>query len=135
MIAQGNAADSLHSWLIFVLGVKIFGMKIQQNVPKSIYVLSFLFAMAFWLVFDTTRMDNFTKTLYFFFLPLTATPYIMCVIHKEGQEPEEYLKKTYGGHVGLMWFVRIFMMVVVSTLSSVAALLVLGAIGLIASLF
>ena len=110
-------------------------MKIQQNVPKLIYALCFLLAMAFWFVFDTTRMDDFAETVYFLFLPLTATPYIMCVIHKEGQEPDGYLKKTYGGHAGLMWFVRIFMMVVLSTLSSVAALLIFGAIGFIASLF
>jgi len=77
-------------------------------------------------------MDDFAKTVYVFFLPFTATPYIMFVIHKEEQEPEEYWKKMYGDSVGSMWFVRIFMMVVVSCLSSVAAFIVLAAIGLIA---
>lgn len=108
-------------------------MKVQQNVPKLIYALCILLAMAFWFVLDTTRMDNFTKTVYFLFLPLTATPYIMCVIHKEG--PDGYLEAAYGGHPRLTWFVRIFMMVVLSTLSSVAALLVFGAIGFIVRLF
>lgn len=64
-------------------------MKIQQDAPKSIYALCGLLAAAFWLVFLSTGMDDFTKTLYVFFLPLTAAPYIMWVIHKEGQEPEE----------------------------------------------
>jgi hypothetical protein len=118
------------------LGIKkIFRMRIQQNVSKFIYVLCVFLAMAFWLVFFSTRMDNFAKTVYVFFLPLTATPYIMWVIHKEGQEPEGYLKEVYGGYIGLMWFGRIFMIVVVSTLGSITALLLLGAIGLIASLF
>jgi len=80
-------------------------------------------------------MDNIAETVYVFFLPLTATPYIMWVIHKEGQEPEEYLKEQYGGHIGLMWFVRIFMMLVISTLGSFAVLLIFGAVGFIARVF
>jgi hypothetical protein len=79
-------------------------------------------------------MNDFATTLYVFFLPLTATPYIMWVIHKEGQEPEEYLKEMYAGSVGLMWFVRVFMMVVVSLLGSILAVLVLGAAAFIVSL-
>jgi hypothetical protein len=111
-------------------------MKIQQNVvPKFIYLLCVLLAMAFWFVFISTEMDGFAKTVYVFFLPLTATPYIMYVIYKEGQEPDGYLKETYGGSAGSIWLVRVFMMVVVSALSSIAALLVFGAIGLVASLF
>ena len=84
--------------------------------------------MGFWFVFDSARMGDFSKTVYFLFLPLTAAPWMMCVIHKEGQEPDGYLKETYGGHVGLMCFVRIFMMVVLSILSSVVGLLVFGAV-------
>jgi len=80
-------------------------------------------------------MDSFALTVYCLFLPLTAAPWMMCVIHKEGQEPDGYLKETYGGHAGLMWLVRIFMMVVLSALSSVAGLSVLGAVVLIASFF
>jgi len=76
-------------------------------------------------------MDGFARTLFVLFLPLTATPYILWVVHKEGQEPETYFKDTYGGQTGLMWVVRVFMMVVVSTMSSVAAIMILGAFGLI----
>jgi hypothetical protein len=92
-------------------------------------------ATTWWLILFSVRMEDFAKILYAFFLPLTSPPCIMWVIHKEGQEPENYLKEMYANNVGLICFVRIFMMVVVSMLSSVAALLVLGAIGLIKSLF
>jgi hypothetical protein len=110
-------------------------MKIKRNIPKPIYGLCVLLTMAFWFVLDSTRMDGFGKIIYFIFLPLTSAPYIMCVIHKEGQEPDSYFKDTYGSHPGLMWFVRSFMMVVLSLLNSVAALLVFGAIGIVASFF
>lgn len=80
-------------------------------------------------------MDGLVNTLYFVFLPLTGTPYILWAVHKEGQEPEGYFKDTYAGHDGLMWGVRVFMMVVVSLLSSVAAIIVLCVLGFIFRLF
>jgi len=110
-------------------------MKAKRDVPKFVYGMCTFLVMAFWFVFDATRMDGFAKIAYFLLLPLTSAPYIMCVIHKEGKEPDSYLKDTYGGHPGLMWLVRIFMMVVLSVLNSAAALLVFGAVGFVASLF
>lgn len=80
-------------------------------------------------------MGDTVKTVYASLMPLIATPYIMYVIHKEGQEPRRYLEEMYYSRIGLMWFVRIFMMVVMSALSSIAAILVMGAIALIASSF
>ena len=91
--------------------------------------------MAFWFVLNTTTMNDFARAVYCLFLPLTATPYIMFVIHKEGQKSYEYWEGVYGGHAGFAWVARIFMMVVVSALSSVAALLIFGAVRFIVNLF
>ncbi|MGA2446747.1 MAG: hypothetical protein ABSG50_15125 [Opitutaceae bacterium] len=110
-------------------------MKGRQNVPTLIYVACVLLAMVFWLVLISSKMVGFAKTLYVLFLPLTGTPYILWVVHKEGQEPEGYFKDTYAGHAGLMWVVRVFMMVVVSVLSSIAAIMILGAFRLVFRLF
>ena len=110
-------------------------MRIPRNNPIGIYVLCVLLALAFWFVFASTKMDDVTKTVYFLFLPLTSCPFMMWVIHKEGNEPPEYFKDAYGGNLGLMWFVRMFMMVVISALGSVAAILIFGVIALIARLF
>ena len=54
---------------------------------------------------------------------------------KEGQEPEGYFKDQYAGRTGLMWVARAFMMVVVSVLRSVAAIVILGALGVVFGLF
>ena len=110
-------------------------MKIKRDVPRFIYALCVLLAMAFWFVFMRTRMDDLAKIVYVLFLPLTASPYIMWVIHKEGQEPEGYFKETYSGNIGLMWFVRIFMMTIISILGLFVALAIWAAIAFIASLF
>ena len=80
-------------------------------------------------------MVGLTAALYLLFLPLVGTPYILWVVHKEGQEPDDYFKTAYSGSVGLMWVVRLFMMLIVSVLSLVAAILILGAFGFVAALF
>lgn len=80
-------------------------------------------------------MDDFVRALYFLFLPLATTPYLIWVIHNEGKDPEWYFKEMYDGSVGLMWLVRIFMMLLIATFSSIVALLVLSAIGPIGGLF
>src|SRR5437870_7009745 len=110
-------------------------MKSRQKVSTLIYVACVLLAMVFWLVLFSSRMDGFANALYLLFLPLTGTPYILWAVHKEGQEPEGYFKDAYAGHAGLMWVVRVFMMVVVSVLSSVVAIMILGAFGLVFRLF
>jgi len=110
-------------------------MKDKQNVPILIYVPCVLLAMVFWFVLFSSRMHGFAETLYFLFLPVSGTPYILWIVHKEGQEPEGYFKDTYAGHAGLMWVDRVFMMVVVSVFSSVAAIMILGAFGLVFRLF
>ncbi len=109
-------------------------MKTKQNVPKYIYAICVIFALGYWFVFIRTNMDNLAKVVYAAFMLMIATPYIVWVIHKEGEEPKEYFQEMYGGKAGLIWFVRIFMMVVVSTLSLVAAIIVFGVIGLIAKI-
>lgn len=110
-------------------------MKSRHNVPTLLYFASVLLAMAFWFVLFSSRMDGFASDLYFLFIPLIGTPYILWVVHKEGQEPEGYYKDTYAGHAGLMWCVRFLMMVVVSVLSLVAAIIILGALSLVFDLF
>jgi hypothetical protein len=110
-------------------------MKGSDNVPTLLYFASVLLAMAFWFVLFSSRIDGFANDLYFLFMPLIGTPYVLWVVHKEGQEPEGYYKDTYAGHAGLMWCIRIFMMVVVSALSSVAAIIILCALSLISTLF
>ena len=91
--------------------------------------------MVFWIVLFSSKMEGFAKSLYFIFLPLTGIPYILWVVHKEGQEPAEYLKDTYGSHPGSIWVVRFFLMFVVSSMSSVAAIVILGAFGFVFRLF
>jgi hypothetical protein len=98
-------------------------------------LLSTVLAAMWWLVFYMASMGQYTKVIYSCFLPLTAAPYIMWVIHKEGQEPPNYIQHTYGDRVWLVWLVRIFMMIVVSALSSIAAVLAMGAIAFLLSLF
>lgn len=117
-------------------------MKNIQRPPVLICVVCVLLAMVFWFVFIVrvdhfarTPIDDFAKTLYVLFLPLTSTPYILWVVHKEGQEPGGYFKDAYAGHAGFMWFIRVFMMGVASGLSSVAAFVVLGTFGLVFYLF
>jgi hypothetical protein len=80
-------------------------------------------------------MKGFAATLYILFLPLTGTPSVLWFVDKEGQEPEEYFKDQYSGSAGLMWFVRVFMMVAVSSLSSFAAILLLGVFAVVLGLF
>jgi hypothetical protein len=80
-------------------------------------------------------MKGFAATLYILFLPLTGTPYVLWFVDKEGQEPEEYFKDQYSGSAELMWFVRVVMMVAVSSLSSFAAILILGAFAVVLGLF
>ena len=75
-------------------------------------------------------LNSRTGILGIVFLPLTATPYILWVVHKEGQEPEGYLKETYGSDL-MMWVARVFMMVVISALSSIIAITILGIAGLV----
>jgi hypothetical protein len=79
-------------------------------------------------------MDDIAKTVYVFLLPLTSSPYMIWVIHKEGQEPAEYFKDPYDNRVGWMWVVRISMMVIASSSSSVAAIFIFGMIALIVRL-
>jgi hypothetical protein len=110
-------------------------MKTPRNVPIMIYIACLALAVIYWLVFILAGMEGLTSTLYFFLLPLIGIPYILWIVHHEGREPEEYFQDTYAGHTGLMWVVRIFMMGVVSTLSSVAAILILGAAGFVYGLF
>jgi hypothetical protein len=57
-----------------------------------IYAACVILAMVFWLILFGSQMDDFARALYILFLPLTATPYILWVVHKEGQEPEGYFK-------------------------------------------
>jgi hypothetical protein len=89
-----------------------------------------LFAAVFWVVLWDSRMNGFAKILYILFLPLTGTPYILWLVDTEGQQPEEYLKDQYGS-AGWMWFARVYLMVAVSALSSVAAILILGAFAVV----
>jgi hypothetical protein len=107
----------------------------RRNAPIPIYVACVLLATVFWLVFLSSKINGFAAILYALFLPLTSIPYILWVVDKEGQEPEEYFKDLYGGRTGLMWVVCVFMMVVVSGLSSVVAIVILGALGVVFSLF
>jgi hypothetical protein len=107
----------------------------KGNTPIFIYVACVLLAMAFWLVFFGSKINGFAAILYVLFLPLTSTPYVLWVVTKEGQESEEYFKDQYAGSTGLMWIVRVFMMFVVCGLSSVAAIMILGALGVVFSLF
>lgn len=100
-----------------------------------IYAACLFLAMIYWLVFILSGMEGLASKLYFIVLPLAGTPYILWVMHHEGQEPEGYFQDTYAGHAGLVWVVRVFMMVVVSTLSLVVAILMLGAAGYIYGLF
>src|SRR5882724_10136033 len=110
-------------------------MKVRRDVPILIYVPGLLLAMVFYIVFLSSRMEGVTAALYLLLLPLIGSPYILWVVHKEGQEPEGYFKDTYAGHAGLMWVVRGFMMVVVSVLSLFAAIMIFGAFGLVFSMF
>src|SRR5438045_2446451 len=98
-------------------------MKGRSNVPILVYVPSLLLAMIFYIVFLRSRMVGLTAALFSLLLPLVGTPYILWVVHKEGQEPDSYLKHAYSDSVGLMWLVRLFMMLIVSVLSLVAAIL------------
>jgi len=41
-------------------------------------------------------LNSRTGILGIVFLPLTAAPYMLWVVHKEGHEPEGYLKETHG---------------------------------------
>jgi len=74
-----------------------------ENISEIlIYVFCTFLAMAYWLIFFSTNMRGFAKILYLIFLPFTSTPFIIWVIHREGQESEDYLKKWYGGSIGQM---------------------------------
>jgi len=106
-------------------------MKGRRNAPTMIYVACVLLAMIYWLVLFGSRMDGLARNLYVLLLPLIGTPFILWVVHKEGQEPEGYFKDTYAGRAGAMWAVRVFMMIVASVLSSVVAIMILGAFGLV----
>ena len=96
-------------------------MKRTLSKETLAYVACVILAMAFWLVMLHSRMDAFASKLYLVFLHLTGSPYILWVVHAEGRESEGYFKENYGGHPGLMWAVRVFMMVVVSVMSLIAA--------------
>ena len=41
-------------------------------------------------------LNSGTGILGIVFLPLTGAPYMLWVVHKEGHEPEGYLKETHG---------------------------------------
>jgi len=106
-------------------------MKRSRNAPIPVYVACVILATVFWFVLFSSRMDGSAKNLYVLFLPLTGCPYILWVVHKEGQEPEGYFKDAYGGHAGVMWGVRMFMLVVVSCLSSAASFVIFGILWLV----
>ena len=106
-----------------------------QRQPALIYLACVLLAIAFWVVFFRSRMDGVATILFVLFLPLTGTPYVVWVVHREGKEPQKYFDDAYAGHSGLMWVVRIFMMLVVSLLSSVVAIAVLAGFTLVTRLF
>jgi|GEM_PF-2669692 len=110
-------------------------MKQKSKVPILVYAPSLLLAMVFYFVFLRSRMVGLTAALYSLLLPLVGTPYILWVVHKEGQESDGYFKDAYSGSVGLMWVVRLFMMLIVSVFSLVAAILIFGAFGFVATLF
>jgi hypothetical protein len=86
----------------------------RVSVPLVIYGACAMLAIIFWLVWFAARMGMLGVV----FLPLTSTPYILWIVHKERQEPERYFKETYADSALLMWLVRVFMMIVVSALSS-----------------
>ncbi len=108
--------------------------RIILDAPKILYALCVLLAMAYWMIFLSTDMGDLAKNLFILFLPLVSTPYILWIVHSDRREPEERLKERYGGTYG-MWFIRIFMIVVISVLSLVAAIMVLGVPALIIRLF
>src|SRR5262249_10707372 len=101
-------------------------MKGKPKAPMMIFVVCVLLA-GIWLIMV---LNSRTGILGIVFLPLTPTPYILWVVHKEGQEPEGYLKETYGSDL-MMWVARVFMMVVISALSSIIAITILGIAGLV----
>jgi hypothetical protein len=105
-------------------------MKGKPKAPMMIFVVCVLLA-GIWLIM---ALNSRTGILGVVFLPLTASPYILWVVHKEGQEPEGYLKETYGSDL-MMWVARVFMMVVISALSSIIAITILGIAGLVFGLF
>ena len=79
-----------------------------------------MLAIIFWLLWFAAGMGM----LGIVFLPLTSTPYILWVVHKEGQEPERYFKETYADSALFMWVVRAFMLIVISALISLVLFLV-----------
>jgi hypothetical protein len=109
--------------------------------PKFIFVLTGLLITVWWFVFFSIEESmgmyfNTTKKVFLLFLPLTSTPYIIWVIHKESHEGEEYLNKMYDSRFPwLRWFVYAFMMVVISALGTIILLLIAGVIGLIYNIF
>lgn len=100
-----------------------------------IYMACLILAMIFWLVFILSGMEGLASKLYALLLPLTGAPYILWVVHNEGEESGGYFKDTYAGYAGLMWVVRVFMMVVVSVLSLFAVIVIFGVFGLVFSVF
>jgi hypothetical protein len=86
----------------------------RVSAPIIIYGACAMLAMIFWLVWFAAGMGM----LGIVFLPLTSTPFILWVVHKEGQEPERYFQQTYADSALLMWVVLVFMMIVVSALIS-----------------
>ena len=80
-------------------------------------------------------MGGLAKMLYICLLPLAASPWIMWVNQEEERESTDYFKKFYADNTALMWFVRVFMMIIMSVMASFVGLLVLGGISLMRSLF
>jgi len=67
-------------------------MKGKPKAPMMIFVVCVLLA-GIWLIMV---LNSRTGILGIVFLPLTAAPYMLWVVHKEGHEPEGYLKETHG---------------------------------------
>jgi hypothetical protein len=87
------------------------------------------------LVFDAPDTRAFRYYILIWFLPLTASPYIMWVMHREGQEPDFFNQNYPDSSLFAVWFIRIFMMVIISVMCVFAAIIVACPIVLAIHLF